>query len=89
MQLFLEQERVGTHVDVLLARDEAFDNFVDLGVKQGFAAGDGDGGSAAFFDGFEAGFGAHVLLQDMGWVLNLAAACAGKVAAEERLQHEC
>ena len=88
VQLFLEQQRVGTHVDILLARDQAFDDFVDLGVKQRFAAGNGDGGRAAFIGGLEALFGAHVLLQDMSGILDFAAARASKIAAEKRLQHE-
>src|SRR5260370_19283561 len=29
-----------------------------------------------------------MFLEDVGWILDLAAACAGKIAAEERFQHQ-
>ena len=45
-------------------------------------------GRAAFVDGLEALLGRQVLLQDVGGVLDLAAAGAGEIAAEERLEHQ-
>ena len=88
VQLFLEQQRVGAEVDVFLARDQAFDDLVDLRVHQRLAAGDGDHGRAAFVDGLEAFLGRKVLLEDVGRILDFAAARAGQIAAEQRLEHE-
>ena len=87
-QAALEFERVGAEVDVLLARDEAVDDFDDLRMEQRLAAGDGDHGRAALFDGAEALLGRELLFEDVGRILHLAAAGAGQVAAEERLEHE-
>ena len=86
--LFLEQQRVGAEVDVFLARDQAFDDLVDLRMHQRFAAGDGDHGRAAFVDGFKTFFGRKVFLENVRRILDLAAARAGQVAAEQRLQHQ-
>ena len=83
VQLFFQQQRVGAEVDVLLARHQAFDDLVDLRVHQRLAAGDGDHGCAAFFDGVEALFGRQFILEDVGRVLDLAAAGAGQIAAEQ------
>ena len=88
VQLFFQQQRIGAEIDIFLARHKAFDNFVDLGMHQRFAAGDGDHGRSAFVDGFEAGFRREIGFQDVGWVLDLAASGAGQVAAEQRLEHE-
>ena len=84
----LEFERVGAEVDVLFARDEAVDDLDDLRVEQRLAAGDGDHGRAALFNGGEALLGRELLFEDVRRVLHLAAAGAGQVAAEERLEHE-
>ena len=54
MQLFAQEQRVGAHVDVLAARNEALDDLVDLRVHEGLAAGNGDGGDAAFLHRAEA-----------------------------------
>ncbi len=87
-QAALEFERVGAEVDVLLARDEAVDDLDDLRMQQRLAAGDGDHGRAALFDGGEALLGRELLFEDVRRILHLAAAGAGQVAAEERLKHE-
>jgi hypothetical protein len=57
-------------------------------MHQGLAPGDADHGSAAFIHGLETLFRRKVLFQDVGRVLDLSTASAGKIAAEERLQHE-
>ena len=87
-QAALEFERVGAEVDVLLARDEAVDDLDDLRMQQRLAAGDRHHGRAALFDRGEALLGRELLLEDVRRILHLAAAGAGQVAAEERLQHE-
>jgi len=88
MQALLEQERVGAQVDVLPARDEAVDDLDDLRVQQRLAARQRDHRHAALIDGREALFGAQQLFQNVRWVLNLAATCAGQVALKERLKHQ-
>ena len=87
-QTALEFERVGAKVDVFLARDKAVDDFDDLRMEQGLAAGDGHHGRAALFDRGKALFGRELLLEDVRRILHLAAAGTGQVAAEERLQHQ-
>src|SRR5690242_7477060 len=57
-------------------------------MEEVLAAGDGDHGGAALFDGIEALFGGELLFEDVGGVLDLAAAGAGEVAAEEGFEHE-
>ena len=57
-------------------------------MEEGFAAGDGDHGRAALVDRLEALLGGELGLEDVGGVLDLAAAGAGEVAAKERLEHE-
>ena len=69
-------------------RYEAFDDFVDLGVHERLAAGDGDDRSGALVDGIEALFGREIFFEDVGGILDFAASGAGEVAAEERLEHE-
>ena len=55
---------------------------------QRLAAGDGDHGRAALVDRAEALLGREVLLEHVRGILDLAAAGAGQVAAEQRLQHQ-
>ncbi len=57
-------------------------------MHQRLAAGNGNHRRAAFIDGLEALFPRQFLLQNMRRVLDLAAAGAGQIAAEERLQHQ-
>ena len=88
VDLFLEQQRVGAEVDVLLARDQAFDDLVDLRMHQRLAAGNGDHRRAALVDRAKALLGREVLLEHVRGILDLAAAGAGQVAAKQRLQHQ-
>ena len=59
---------------------------VDLGMQQGLAAGDGDHGRPGLLDGGHGLLDGEPLAQDVGRVLDLAAAVAGQVAGEQRLQ---
>jgi hypothetical protein len=88
IELALEEQGVGAEIDVLFAGHEAVDDFVDLGVDQRFAARDADHGGAAFLDGVEALLRGEALVEDVIRVLDLAAAGAGEVAAEERFEHQ-
>ena len=63
----------------------------DLGhvaVEQRLAAGDGDGRRAAFVDRLHALLVRQALVQDLVRIIDLAAAGAGQVAAEQGLQHQ-
>src|SRR5882757_6195581 len=86
--LLLQQQRVRTQVDVLPARDQPFHDLNDLRVHQWLAARDGNHRRSAFLHGTEALFRRQLLLEDVGGILNLAAAGTRQVAAEERLQHQ-
>jgi len=56
MQLFLQEQRIGTEIDVLFPRDQAFDDLVDLRVHQRLATGNRNHGRAALVHGLEALF---------------------------------
>ena len=57
-------------------------------MQERLAAGNRDHRGAAFVDRLKALLGREVRPQHFGWVLNLAAAAAGEIAAKERLEHE-
>ena len=88
MQLLLEQQRVGAQRDELLARHDAFDDLADLLVDERLAAGDGDHRRAALVDRVEAFLHRQPPVQDRVRIVDLAAAEAGEIAAEQRLQHQ-
>src|SRR6266540_4337451 len=75
-------------VDVFLPLDELDHQLVDVGVHQRLAPGDAHDGSAALLHGLDALLDRQVLLEDLRGVLDLAAAGAGEVASEKRLEHE-
>src|SRR5262249_21002018 len=83
-----QQERVSAEVDVFLARDEAFDDFVDLGMHERLAARNGNHGCAALVDSLKTFFRREFLLQNMRRVLDFSTARAGEIAAEKRLKHQ-
>ena len=87
-QLFLEDQGVGAQIDIFPAIDESFDDFRNLRMQQGFASGDADHWSAAFFGSFKALLWRQMLFQDMCRILNFAASGAGQIAAEQRLKHQ-
>ena len=88
IDLLLEQNRVGTQVDVLLPGDQPLDHLLDLRIHQGLSSGNTHDRRAAFIRGVETLLGGELLLENMPGVLDLAAAGAGKIAAEERLEHQ-
>jgi hypothetical protein len=67
---------------------EALDDLVDFRVDERLAAGDADHGRAAFLDRGEALLRGQALVEDVIRVLDLAAAGAGQVAAEEGFKHQ-
>jgi hypothetical protein len=88
IELLLEQQRVRAEIDELLARDDAFDDLRHLLVDQRLAAGDRDDGRTALVDGAQRVFDRHALAQDLVGVIDLAAAGAGEIALEQRLEHQ-
>ena len=88
MQLLLQQQRVGAERDELLARDDAFDDLADLLVDQRLAAGNRDHRRAALVDGVEAFLHRQPPVEDRVRIVDLAAAEAGEIAAEQRLEHQ-
>src|SRR5581483_3719830 len=87
MKLFFKKKRVRAHIDVLPARNQPSNDLVDLRMKQRLATRDRHHGRTRFLDRPEALVRTQLLLEDVGRVLNLPAAGAGQIAAEERLQH--
>jgi hypothetical protein len=88
VQLLLQQERIGAQRDELLARDDAFDDLADIAVDQRLAAGNRHHRRAAFIDGIEALLYRQTPIQDRVRIVDLAAAEAGEIAAEQGLQHQ-
>src|SRR5665811_1294696 len=88
MQLLLEQQRVGAERDELLTRDDAFDDLTDLAMDERLAAGYSHHRRAAFVDRVEAVLDRQTLVEDRVRIIDLAAADAGEIAAEQRLQHQ-
>ena|SRR5207248_6834611 len=88
MDFLFEQQRIAAQVDVLLASNQAFNDFRDLRMQQWLAAGDRHHGRAALVHGLEALFRRELALKDVRGILNLAASGAGQVAAEQRLKHQ-
>ena len=65
-----------------------FDDLADLLVDQRLAARDRHHGGAAFVDRFETFGDRHAPVEDGVGIIDLAAARAGEIAAEQRLQHQ-
>ena len=64
------------------------DDLVDLAVQQRFAARDDDDRRAAFIGRRDALVDTQALVEDRVGIVDLAAAGAGEVAAEQRLEHQ-
>ena len=89
VDLLLQQQRVGAEIDEFLARDDALRRSSAISrVQQRLAAGDRDHRRAAFVDRLQALRDRQALVQDRIGIVDLAAAGAGEIAAEQRLQHQ-
>src|SRR3984893_5925974 len=88
MEPFLQQQGVRAQVDELAPRNDAGSDRRDLLVQQGLSAGDGDDRLTERDDGLQAFVDRQALVQDLVGVIDLAAAGARQIAAEERLEHE-
>ena len=85
---FGQQDGVRAQIDELLARHDAGDDLRHLLVDQRLAAGDRDHRRAALIHRAQRVRDAHPLLQDLLRIIDLAAAGAGQIALEQRLQHQ-
>jgi hypothetical protein len=83
-----EEQCVSAEVDVFFAGDEALDDFIDLGMDQGFTSRDGDHGSPALIRRVPALLGCESFIKNVIRILDFTATCAGKVATEKGLEHE-
>lgn len=88
MYFLFQKKSVGAQINIFLAGDQACNDLANLRVHERLAAGDGNHGRAAFFDGAKTFFRSEIRFEDVGGILNLAASRAGQIAAEERLEHE-
>jgi hypothetical protein len=88
VEFALEEKRVGAKINILFAFHEAGHDLVDLIVDERLAARDADHGRAAFLDGVEALLRGQALIENVVGILDLAATGAGKIAAEERFEHQ-
>src|SRR6266702_7236547 len=88
IELLLEQQCVGAERDELLARHEAAHDLADLLVDQRLAAGNRYHRRAALVSRVPALLRGHAAVEDRIRIIDLAAADAGEVAAEQRLQHQ-
>src|SRR3954470_5133855 len=88
IQLLFQEERVGAEINVFLTLDKPGDDFADLRMHERLATGNRDHGRATLLYRLEAFLRRKVLLQDVRWILDLAAAGAGEVATEQGFQHE-
>ena len=87
-EVLFQKQGVGAQVDEFLARHDALDDFLDLLMDQGLAAGDRDDGCTTIIDRLQAFFHRQAFVQDVVFVIDLAAARAGQVAAEQGFQHQ-
>ena len=88
VQLLFKQQRIGAERHEFLARDDACNDLADLLVDQRLAAGNRHDRCAAFIDRVETVLDRQALVEDRVRIIDLAAADAGEVAAEQRLQHQ-
>ena len=72
----------------LLSGDRALHDLGKLLVQQGLAAGDDDDRRAAFVDRREAIGERQPLVENLVWIIDLAAARASEIAAEQRFEHQ-
>src|SRR5262249_15127026 len=82
------QERVGAQIHELATLNDALDDLVQLLVQKRLAAGDRYDRRAAFVDRAKRVLDRHALLQNLVRVIDLAAAGAGEIAPEQRLEHQ-
>src|ERR1700722_16013797 len=88
MQLLFQERGIGARRAEFLARDDAFDDLADLFVNERLAARNGDHRRAALVDRVETLLHREALVEDRVRIVDLAAAEAGEVAAEQWLEHQ-
>ena len=82
VEMFFEQQRVRTEIDVFFALDQLNDDLINLLVDQRFATGDRNHRGTAFFCGTDRVFNRNSFVQDSARVIDLAAAGTGEITTE-------
>ena len=88
IDLLVEQQGVGADGDIFAFFQSAFDDFRQLFVQQWLATGQHHDRRAAFIHRMESVGDRDALVQDLVWIIDLAAASARQVTAKQRLEHE-
>ena len=88
IEFLFEQQRIGAQIYVFFAFDEFLDDLAHFLVQQWFATGNRDHRRAAFLDRLDTFGDRHAAVQNFVGIIDLAAAGAGEVAAEQGLQHQ-
>ena len=88
VEFLLHEQRIGAQIDELPALDDTGDDLVDFLVQQRLAAGDRDDRRAALVDRVQAFPEAELLPENFIGIVDLAAAGAGQVTAEQGLKHQ-
>ncbi len=90
LHLFAHEHAVGADINDAALRQEAGDQFLELGVNQRFAAADRHHRRVAFLRGLQAILQAHHVLEVGGILADAPTAGAGQIAGVERfkLQHQ-
>jgi hypothetical protein len=88
IELLLKKKGVGAQRDKLLARNDPFDDGADLLVDERFAARNCDHRGAAFINRLQAFLDREPAVEDLIRIVDLSAADACEIAAEQRLKHQ-
>ncbi len=88
IDLLLEQQRVGADDREFLARNDALDDLCQISVQERLAARHDDHRRAAFIDRGQRVLNRDTLVENGVGIVDLAAAGASEVAAEQRLEHQ-
>src|SRR5690349_9196868 len=86
--LLADEHTIRTKNDVLTARHDLRHEATDFRIEHRLAATYGDGGGAAFIDGFQALFNAEALRNSALVFADATATSAGEVAGMQRLEHK-
>src|SRR6202011_2820392 len=85
VEVFRKKKRVGADGHEFASGDRALHNLRKFLVQQGLAPGDHDDRRAAFVDRREAVGERQPLVENLVWVIDLAAGSASEIAAEQEM----
>lgn len=87
-KFFLQEKRIRTEIDVLLALDQLLDDLGDLRMQERLPAWDRNHRRATLVHGLHALLNGEVSLENMSRELDLAASRACQIAAQKRFEHQ-